>query len=289
MKLKVILVCIVITLICTHVLTATVFTHIRSHHEHTSTAKAPHLEVLNAEARIYLYHNFLSEEECDAIIEKAGPRLKRSDVRNEETGEVEVSTKRTSWGMYFTRAEDPTIEAVERRIAEWTLFPTFQQEGMEVVRYLPSDKSDEHYDAFFNEDNNINGGNRLATVLIYLSDVEEGGETTFPKIPAPNGVNEGYSDCAKHVLAVKPRKGDALLFYSLNYKGEVVQESLHAACPVIKGVKWSMPTWIHTGHYYMGGDKYDVERAQAVADQERFRSMRELQGRRSLNRDAAEA
>ncbi len=30
----------------------------------------------------------------------------------------------------------------------------------------------------------------------------------FPKIPAPNGINVGFSDCAKYNLAARPRKGD---------------------------------------------------------------------------------
>ncbi len=47
-----------------------------------------------------------------------------------------------------------------------------------------------HYDYFFHEGATSNGGNRLATVLMYLADVEEGGETTFPNVPAPKGVNE---------------------------------------------------------------------------------------------------
>jgi hypothetical protein len=35
----------------------------------------------------------------------------------------------------------------------------------------------------------------------------------FPKLPAPGGENVGYSECARYNLAVKPRKGDALLFH----------------------------------------------------------------------------
>ena len=33
---------------------------------------------------------------------------------------------------------------------------------------------------------------------------------------------------------------------------QLERKSLHQACPVLKGVKWSMPKWIHVGHYAMG-------------------------------------
>lgn len=53
-----------------------------------------------------------------------------------------------------------------------------------------------------------NGGNRHTTVLVYLSDVEEGGETVFPLLPpAPGQDASGLSSCASQHLAVKPRKG----------------------------------------------------------------------------------
>ena len=83
---------------------------------------------------------------------------------------------------------------------------------------------------------------RYATVLTYLSTVEEGGETVFPNIPAPGGDNgPSFSDCARKSLAVKPRKGDAVLFHSIKPSGEMETRSLHTACPVKKGVKWSAP------------------------------------------------
>lgn len=227
-------------------------------------------EVLDPDARIYLWRGFLSPEECDYLRLKAEKRLERSGVVDSATGASAYSQVRTSEGMFFSRAEDHVIEAIERRIAEWTLTPVWHGEGLQVLRYKHNQKYDAHWDWFFDQENVRNGGNRWSTVLMYLHDwLEEGGETVFPKIPAPNGINPQFSDCARHALAVKPKKGDAILFHSMKYTGEIEERSMHGACPVIKGEKWSMTKWIHAGHYRMN-DKYDTEADALVARTKEF-------------------
>jgi prolyl 4-hydroxylase len=51
------------------------------------------------------------------------------------------------------------------------------------------------------------------------------------------------------VVAVKPVKGDAVLFFSLHVNGVPDPLSLHGSCPVIEGEKWSAPKWIHVRSY----------------------------------------
>lgn len=51
---------------------------------------------------------------------------------------------------------------------------------MQVQRYQAGEKYDSHYDYFEDKENLAIGGQRIATVLMYLSDVAEGGETVFP-------------------------------------------------------------------------------------------------------------
>ena len=78
----------------------------------------------------------------------------------------------------------------------------------------------------------------MLTVLIYLSDVEEGGETVFPNVPAPLHQSPGeFSECGMQGLAVKPRRGDAAVFWSLKTTGQVNRGALHGGCPVIRGEK----------------------------------------------------
>lgn len=74
-------------------------------------------------------------------------------------------------------------------------------------------------------------GPRILTFFLYLSDVEEGGETNFPSLG----------------IAVKPKKGRALLWPStLDNNLEALDiRTLHEAKPVIKGRKFAANSWIH--------------------------------------------
>lgn len=216
--------------------------------------------VLDADARIFLFKGFLSDEEADHIISISEPGLSRSGVVDTKSGGSAISNIRTSSGVFLNRGQDDVIQRIEDRIAKWTLIPPGNGEGLQVLKYNKEQKYDAHWDYFFHKDGTRNGGNRYATVLMYLATTEEGGETVFPNIPAPGGVNEGFSECAKYHLAAKPIKGDAILFHSIKPSGDLERKSLHTACPVIKGIKWSAAKWIHVGHYAMGAG----ERAEAI-------------------------
>ncbi|PSC72393.1 2-C-methyl-D-erythritol 4-phosphate chloroplastic [Micractinium conductrix] len=222
-------------------------------------ARSPRIETLQEEGRIFLYHNFLTDEECDHIVRLAEPHLERPGVVETETGKEDISNVRTSKGMFLERGQDPIIAGIEARIAKWTLMPAGNGEGLQVLEY------EGHYDYFFHKEGTENGGNRYLTVLMYLNDVEEGGETCFPNIPAPNGDNgPEFSDCARKVLAAKPKKGNAVLFHSIKPNGELERLSLHTACPVTKGIKWSTPKWVHVGHYATGDEQ--PERIEQVTE-----------------------
>jgi prolyl 4-hydroxylase len=99
----------------------------------------------------------------------------------------------------------------------------------------------------------IQGGhnNRLATVFWYMSNVNGGGETSFPFSASPLGKrphrgNPGDDRCGEFGLAVKPEKGKVIVFYSLQPDGSGDETSLHAACkPTDEAeVKWSGNKWL---------------------------------------------
>lgn len=202
--------------------------------------------------RAFVYEGFLTDEECDHLIFLAKSELKRSEVADNLSGESELSDVRTSSGMFIRKDMDHIVSGIEERIAAWTLLPKENGEDIQVLRYEHGQKYDPHYDFFTDQVNIARGGHRIATVLMYLSDVEKGGETVFPEAEeSPRHLNskDDAAECARHGIAVKPQKGTALLFFSLYPNATPDHSSLHGGCPVIKGEKWSATKWIHVDSF----------------------------------------
>lgn len=209
-------------------------------------------EVISWEPRAFVYHNFLSKDECEYLIELAKPHMEKSTVVDSATGKSKDSRVRTSSGTFLKRGRDKIIRNIEKRIADFTFMPVDHGEGLQILHYEVGQKYEPHFDYFLDEYNTKNGGQRIATILMYLSDVEEGGETVFPaakgnysSVPWWNELSE----CGKKGLSVKPRMGDALLFWSMKPDATLDPSSLHGGCPVIKGNKWSSTKWIRVNEY----------------------------------------
>ncbi|GMN28888.1 hypothetical protein TIFTF001_002204 [Ficus carica] len=210
------------------------------------------VEVISWEPRAFVYHNFLTKEECEYLVNLAKPHMKKSTVVDSETGKSKDSRVRTSSGTFLARGRDKVIRTIEKRIADFTFIPVEHGEGLQILHYEVGQKYEPHYDYFLDEFNTQNGGQRMATLLMYLTDVEEGGETVFPaakgNISSVPWWNE-LSDCGKKGLSVKPKRGDALLFWSMKPDSSLDPSSLHGGCPVIKGNKWSSTKWMRVNEY----------------------------------------
>ncbi|KAI3859975.1 hypothetical protein MKX03_008518 [Papaver bracteatum] len=86
------------------------------------------------------------------------------------------------------------------------------------------------------------GGQRIATMLMYLSDNVEGGDAGIGKCSYAGKMLKGAS--------VKPIKGDAVLFWNVGLDGEVDPKSMHTGCEVLSGEKWSAIKLMRQNKYY---------------------------------------
>ncbi|KAH6557550.1 hypothetical protein KP509_1Z107200 [Ceratopteris richardii] len=203
-------------------------------------------QVLSWQPRALYFPNFASKEKCEAIIKLAKSRLTPSSLALRK-GETEENTKdtRTSSGTFLIAKQDKSgsLGWVEQKMARATMVPVSHGEAFNVLRYEIGQKYNSHYDFFNPAEYGPQKSQRMASFLLYLSDVEEGGETMFPFEGYKNmDIGYDYKECIG--LKVKPRQGDALLFYSMFHNGTFDKASLHGSCPVIKGEKWVATKWI---------------------------------------------
>ena len=115
-------------------------------------------------------------------------------------------------------------------------------EAPTVIRYEADQVLAPHFDANRSaetEDAN-RGGQTLATLLVYLNDVENGGLTRFGKLPALANSKEGD----EVNLTVKPKIGDALLFFPADASGRFDEKTEHEGCPAVDE-KWIARIWRH--------------------------------------------
>ncbi|XP_034746141.1 prolyl 4-hydroxylase subunit alpha-2-like isoform X3 [Etheostoma cragini] len=180
---------------------------------------------------IVRYLDVLSHKEIEKIKELAKPRLARATVRDPKTGVLTTANYRVSKSAWLDKEDDPVIDMVNRRIEDITGLTVDTAELLQVANYGVGGQYEPHYDFSRRPfDSNYNGdGNRLATFLNYMSDVEAGGATVFPDFGA----------------AISPRKGTAVFWYNLFKSGEGDYRTRHAACPVLVGSKWVSNKWFH--------------------------------------------
>lgn len=182
---------------------------------------------------IILFDNVLSSEECNAIIELARETMEVSTVMGDDGALVDPDA-RSSTGTYLVSGVSPVLDAVEARIAELVAWPIGQTERLAVTRYRPGDKFQSHLD-YFREDELPyhmaaidEAGQRVGTIILYLSDVQSGGGTVF--------------DMAG--LEIRPKRGSVLYFSYQLADGSMDVASLHGGAPVLAGEKWIATLWL---------------------------------------------
>nr|XP_034827160.1 prolyl 4-hydroxylase subunit alpha-1 isoform X1 [Maniola hyperantus] len=182
---------------------------------------------------IVLFHDVLSDSEIEHIKEMAKPRFKRATVHDSKTGQLVPAHYRISKSGWLKDEESPIIARVSRRVADFTGLNMMSAEELQVVNYGIGGHYEPHFD-FARKQENVfkeTNGNRIATVLFYMSDVAQGGATVFTELG----------------LSVFPVKGAAVFWLNLHPSGEGDLATRHAACPVLRGSKWVCNKWIHQG------------------------------------------
>ncbi|XP_067670893.1 prolyl 4-hydroxylase subunit alpha-1-like isoform X2 [Haliotis asinina] len=182
---------------------------------------------------IVMYHDVMSDSEINAIKSIATPKLNRATVQNAKTGELEVATYRISKSAWLKHDEHPVVARINARMEAITGLSMETAEELQVANYGLGGHYEPHFDFARREEKDafksLGTGNRIATFLFYMSDVEAGGATVFPYI----GVK------------LFPKKGTAAFWYNLYKNGEGIYNTRHAACPVLVGTKWVSNKWIH--------------------------------------------
>lgn len=186
--------------------------------------------------RVVVFNNLLSDEECAGLIAAAEPKMKRSLTVDNQTGGEELNADRTSDGMFFQRGEVDLVRRIEARIAKLLNWPVENGEGLQILHYKPGAQYKPHYDYFDPTQPGTptilkRGGQRVATLVMYLNSPTKGGGTTFPDVN----------------LEVTPKRGSAV-FFSFD-RPHPSTKTLHGGAPVIEGEKWVATKWLREGEF----------------------------------------
>lgn len=210
------------------------------------------LKVVSVAPRVLVIDNFLQPEECQNIIAASQEQgLEHSTLHSGATvAQTRDLSTRSSSNTWLPRDTSALTEKVYQQAAEVMgldpeLFQKYHDssahhnsiaESLQVVRYKKGgEEYQPHHDFVYPSVNHRYQPTRFATLLMYLNDVPEGGETRFPR--AVNNYNA-------RGLEIKPKAGRAVLFYNLLEDGNVDDLSQHGSNPTTEHEKWLANLWV---------------------------------------------
>jgi hypothetical protein len=200
------------------------------------------IRILSQDPFVVTFENFLSYDEAHALIARQ-TRWQRSTETGQSdafgaTGRVSSAarTSSTSWCIGPECENDPDVANVVRRMEQITGLHKDLFEPIQVLQYTLGQRYTVHHDhAPVDSASDRPAGARALTFFLYLSDVDEGGETHFPALN----------------ISIVPRRGKAVLWQNTRGVGyqEMDERTLHEALPVSRGVKYAANVWIHLYDY----------------------------------------
>ncbi|KAL0727037.1 hypothetical protein Bca4012_023130 [Brassica carinata] len=175
--------------------------------------------------RVFLYRGFLSEKECDHLISL---RKETSEVKS---GDADGKTQLVS-SEYVLDVPDPIVAGIEEKISAWTFLPRENSSPIKVRSYT-SENSGNKLDYFGEDSSSVWDESLLATIILYVSNITQGGELLFPYSEVKT--KQSWSDCSQTGNSLRPVKGNAVLFFTRHLNTSLDQTSTHFRCPVLKG------------------------------------------------------
>ncbi|GMS90592.1 hypothetical protein PENTCL1PPCAC_12767, partial [Pristionchus entomophagus] len=191
------------------------------------------VEIVRYKPLAVLFRDAITDSEIETIQELATPKLARATVQDSETGKLVTATYRISKSAWLKHYDHPVVERVNNRLDLMTNLEMETAEELQIANYGIGGHYDPHFDHARKEEvkafADLGTGNRIATVLFYMSQPQIGGGTVFTEVKS----------------SITPSKNDALFWYNLHRNGEGDARTRHAACPVLVGIKWVSNKWIH--------------------------------------------
>ncbi|WP_223702152.1 2OG-Fe(II) oxygenase [Sutcliffiella deserti] len=204
-----------------HTKEQTIFNHVGN--KITTEDREVNIIVRMEEPLIVVLGNVLSDEECDALISLSKDRIQRSKIGSMR----EEDDLRTSSSMFFEEGESDVVTRIEKRISHIMNIPIEHGDGLQILNYKPGQEYKAHFD-FFSSTSKAASNPRISTLVMYLNDVEQGGETFFPELK----------------LSISPQKGMAV-YFEYFYDDQALNDlTLHGGAPVIVGDKWAATQWM---------------------------------------------
>lgn len=172
--------------------------------------------------------DLITAQEAEYIKNFASDKFASSQL----VGDFEDKNVRDSETCWI-RKSDKVVGNIIRRMCKIVDKPFENAEDLQVVKYKPNGMYRPHHDACCDENELCNdflkrGGQRIRTIVIYLTDDFDGGETNFPTL------NKKY----------KPSKYSGILFYPLDTQCKTCHpKALHEGSPVTRGIKMICNIW----------------------------------------------
>ena len=213
-------------------------------HARETMMKNPNATLVHADPDVFVVKNLISDEECDEMLElfdkrkasaidpkwcfapgKYGDLSSQGAVKNKdgdfcwdpidaEQGKALAALhgRAVSRSIMVTRKEASIADLVGRRVEDKTGLDEDHAFHTQLLEYSQDELYEAHTDCSNGQTND-----RAGTSLIYLTDPEGGGETSFPELG----------------ISIKPKKGMGLFFGSLDTRGRTGNQGQKAALPFV--------------------------------------------------------